>query len=188
MSLWIGGNDIAAFQAGLPVTDTIASYSSALDRLIGAEVNDLLLFEVPDVGFTPLVRNPASPLDPTDASNAAAALNSAFFDLVVAGLPDTVGVTRINTFDLTRTAFENPSFFGAAAAGPCTFNGRSLANCEQTTFWDPFHPTALIHDYVANEVRAAGIAPVPLPAAAWMLLSALAGLFVVQRRRRHSIA
>jgi phospholipase/lecithinase/hemolysin len=188
VSIWIGGNDIGAFAQGLPVANSIASYSSALSRLVGAGVSEFLLFEVPNVGFTPLVRNPASPLDPDAASRAAAALNSVFFDLVVAGLPDTIGVTRINTFDLTMTAFENPSFFGAAATGPCTFNGVPLADCSQTTFWDPFHPTSLIHDYVADEVRAAGIAPVPLPAAAWMLLSALAGLFVVKRRRGLAVA
>jgi outer membrane lipase/esterase len=182
--LWIGGNDIGAFSMGLPVADSIAAYSSALGRLIGAGVNDLLLFEVPNIGFTPLLQDPSSPLDPTDAGAASAALNAVFFDLVVAGLPSTVEVKRINTFDLTKTAFTNPGFFGAAAAGPCTFGGVSLADCTQTTFWDPFHPTATLHDFVANEVRAAGVTPVPLPAAAWMLLSALGGMMLMRRRRQ----
>jgi phospholipase/lecithinase/hemolysin len=118
------GNDIGAFAQGLPVANSIASYSSALSRLVGAGVSEFLLFEVPNVGFTPLVRNPASPLDPDAASRAAAALNSVFFDLVVAGLPDTIGVTRINTFDLTMTAFENPSFFGAAVRPVRTLSAR----------------------------------------------------------------
>ncbi len=183
VALWIGGNDIGAFAEGLPVADTIASYTSALGRVVGSGVTDLLLFEVPNVGFTPLVQDPKSPLDPVDAGLATAALNSAFFDLIVAGLPDAVDVRKIDTFALTQTAFENPSFFGAAATGPCTFQGQSLADCTQTTFWDPFHPTALVHDFVADQVRAAGIAPVPLPAAAWMLLAAIGGLFAMRRRR-----
>lgn len=188
VSVWIGGNDIGAFAQGLPVSESISAYSSALGRIIGAGVTDLLLFEVPDVGFTPLIQDPRSPLDPTDASNATAALNTAFFDLVVAGLPAAVDVKRINTFDLTRTAFVDPGFFGAAATGPCTVSGQTLADCTQTTFWDPFHPTALLHDFVANEVRAAGVAPVPLPAAGWMLLSAIAGILVIKRRRRVALA
>jgi phospholipase/lecithinase/hemolysin len=55
-------------------------------------------------------------------------------------------------------------------------SGQVLGECTQTTFWDPFHPTGSLHDFVANEVRAAGIAPVPLPAAGWMLLAALGAL------------
>jgi hypothetical protein len=46
----------------------------------------------------------------------------------------------------------------------------------------------LVHDFVAIEVRAAGVAPVPLPAAGWMLLSALAGMLVVKRRRARLVA
>jgi phospholipase/lecithinase/hemolysin len=188
VSLWIGGNDVAAFQTGLQPADTISKYSDALSRLAGAGVRDLLLFEIPDVGLTPLAQSPASGIDPAAATQAASALNTVFFDLVVANLPSSIDVKRIDTFSLTQTALTNPAFFGAAAAGPCTANGQFLADCAQTTFFDPFHPTALVHDFVADQVRAAGVAPVPLPAAGWMLLSALAGMLVVKRRRARLVA
>jgi phospholipase/lecithinase/hemolysin len=188
VSLWIGGNDVAAFPTGLNPADTISKYSDALSRLAGAGVQDLLLFEIPDVGLTPLVQSGALGIDPADATQAASALNTVFFDLVVANLPGSIDVKRIDTFSLTQTALTNPAFFGAAAAGPCTANGQVLADCAQTTFFDPFHPTALVHDFVADQVRAAGVAPVPLPAAGWMLLSALAGMLVVKRRRARLVA
>jgi phospholipase/lecithinase/hemolysin len=59
--LWIGGNDVAAFPTGLHPADTISKYSDALSRLAGAGVRDLLLFEIPDVGLTPLAQSPALP-------------------------------------------------------------------------------------------------------------------------------
>jgi hypothetical protein len=188
VSLWIGGNDVAAFATGLQPADTISKYSDALSRLAGAGVRDLLLFEIPDVGLTPLAQNPASGLDPVAATTAASALNTVFFDLIAAALPSTIDVKLIETFSLTQTALLNPAFFGAAAPGPCTFNGQVLADCATTTFFDPFHPTALVHDFVADQVRAAGVAPVPLPAAGWMLLSALIGMVAWKRRQRLAVA
>jgi phospholipase/lecithinase/hemolysin len=176
VSVWIGGNDIGAFTSGLSPDTSVAAYASALSRIVGTGVSDLLLFEIPDVGFTPLLQDFTPGADTAAASGATANLNTAFFDLVVASLPGSVSVTRINTFDLTQIAYENPAFFGAASAGPCTLSGQVLGECTQTTFWDPFHPTGSLHDFVANEVRAAGIAPVPLPAAGWMLLAALGAL------------
>jgi lysophospholipase L1-like esterase len=64
VSIWIGGNDIGAFAQGLPVANSIASYSSALSRLVGAGVSEFLLFEVPNVGFTPLVQESRVPARP----------------------------------------------------------------------------------------------------------------------------
>ena len=190
VALWIGGNDIAAFQSGLDPATTFAAYTSALTDLISVGVTDFLLFEVPDVGFTSLLQDftppPANPDDPTAAelaSEAAAGLNTLFFDIAVAALPDFVDVTLIETFELTRTAYEDPEFFGALATGPCVLpNIGQVADCSTNSFWDPFHPTGLIHSYVADEVKNAYLAPVPLPAAGWMLLAGLGGLAAFRRR------
>ena len=71
----------------------------------------------------------------------------------------------------------------ALIKGPCNLPGApDVADCATTTFWDPFHPTGLIHSYVTDEVRNAYLAPVPLPAAGWMLLAGLGGLAALRRR------
>lgn len=181
VAVWIGGNDIAAFASGLLPSSSVSAYGATLGALVGAGVRDFLLFEIPDVGFTPLVRDFGA-ADPGVASAGAAALNTAFFDLVVAGLPGFVDVTRIDTFDLTRTAYENPGFFGATSRGPCRLPIGPVADCDTTTFWDPFHPTSLVHGFVTEEVRAAYATPVPLPAAGWMLILAVGGLAALRRR------
>ncbi|NJN05841.1 MAG: hypothetical protein HC814_04965 [Rhodobacteraceae bacterium] len=56
VAIWIGGNDIAAFAEGLLQSTSISAYTATLDALIGVGVTDFLLFEVPDVGYTPFVR------------------------------------------------------------------------------------------------------------------------------------
>jgi hypothetical protein len=180
VAIWIGGNDIAAFASGLLPSKSVLAYGATLGALIGVGVTDFLLFEIPDVGFTPLVQ--ASGTDPAVASGAAAGLNTAFFDLVVAGLPGFVDVTRIDTFDLTRTAYDDPGFFGATSRGPCVLPAGPVADCNTTAFWDAFHPTSLVHGFVTDEVRAAYATPVPLPAAGWMLIAAVGGLAALRRR------
>ncbi len=190
VALWIGGNDIGAFQSGLSPLTSLELYTAALADLISVGVTDFLLFEVPDVGFTSLLQDftppPDNPDDPTAAelaSEAAAGLNSLFFDIAVAALPDSIDVTLIETFALTQTAYSDPEFFGAEETGPCVLPGvGQVADCTTTSFWDPFHPTGLIHSYVADEVRSAYLAPIPLPAAGWMLLAGLGGLAALRRR------
>lgn len=183
VAIWIGGNDIGAFETGLSPATSVSNYASTLNDLLSAGVSDFLLFEVPDVTYTPLIQDRGlgqSELE--EMSNAAANLNSAFFavaDSLLAGS----NTTRIETFDLTKVAYETPEFFGAEATGPCvTWTGDVLADCSTTSFFDPFHPTALLHDYLADEVRQIYTSPVPLPAAGWMLMAGVLGLVAIKRR------
>ncbi|MEE4188837.1 MAG: SGNH/GDSL hydrolase family protein, partial [Roseobacter sp.] len=57
VAIWIGGNDVGAFQAGLSPFTSRTAYASSLSALVDAGVRNFLLFEVPNVGFTPLVRS-----------------------------------------------------------------------------------------------------------------------------------
>ncbi len=198
VAIWIGGNDIRAFQTGLAPTTSQTVFRNTLEALIAHDVKNFLLFEVPDVGYTPLVRSgpdgaptPETLVASALASGASASLNGLFFDGlatpegffiegVVQGLDAGIHTTVIDAFDLTRLAYDVPDFFGADTRGPC--EGSEALNCEMTTFWDPFHPTARLHDYIADEVRAAYATPVPLPAAGWLLVAAVGGLVVMRRR------
>jgi hypothetical protein len=74
VSVWIGGNDIGAFTSGLSPDTSVAAYASALSRIVGTGVSDLLLFEIPDVGFTPLLQDFTPGADTAAASGATANL------------------------------------------------------------------------------------------------------------------
>ena len=184
VSIWIGGNDVAAFaDRSLSPDATIAAYTAALNDLVDLGVTDILLFEVPDIGFTPLAQD-FGVIDPAAASQASDDLNTIFFDVVAASLSDDVNVTVIETFELTETLYTDPEFFGATDSGPCILpEVGQVADCATTTFWDSFHPTGLVHSFVADEVRDAYASPIPLPAAGWMLLAGLGGLAALRRRQ-----
>ncbi|TNF59875.1 MAG: VPLPA-CTERM sorting domain-containing protein [Rhodobacteraceae bacterium] len=87
-----------------------------------------------------------------------------------------------------RVNSKTAGFFGVANADPCfdpdpgpaTFG--PLGDCSRTTFRDDFHPTALLHEFVANEVHAACATPIPLPAAGWLMVVAIGSLAVMRRR------
>ena len=193
-AIWIGGNDVGAIGAGQTTfTQTVTNYATSIAGLIGAGVRDFLVFEVPDVSFTPLVKSlPAG--NQQAAQEGSILLNAAFFGGTVPGfppfdgvtnlLPSGVNVTRIDAFALTQIAYETPEFFGVPRRGPC-FNSETftvLDDCSQTAFWDPFHPTAALHRYVTAEVRAAYAPAIPLPAAGWLLIAAMGGLVALRRR------
>lgn len=191
VAIWIGGNDVRPIIGGFPAQTSEDVFRSTLEALIAVDVRDFLVFEVPDVGATPLVQNlPEGFPEPDVFRDVASDLNDRFFgqDGVISELSPDVNVTFIETFRLTQLALTDPGFFGAAAAGPCRIQDPAsgqvvqLAPCELTSFWDPFHPTTRLHSFVADEVRAAYVAPIPLPAAGWLLIAAVGGLVALRRR------
>ena len=184
VAITIGGNDIGAFAEGLDPLVSFQAFGTALTDLISVGVTDFLLFTVPDVGSSYLLSD-LSPDGADDAArDASIGLNQLFFDVAVASLPDEINVSIIDAFSLTQTVYNDPGFFGAVTNVPCVIPGfeGGLPDCSLTTFWDPFHPTALVHDYIADEVREI-YAPIPLPAAGWMLLAGIGGLAALRRRR-----
>lgn len=206
VGITIGGNDIGAFASGLPTDVSRDAFDTAITDLITAGVSDFLIFNVPDVGSTPLVRD-FTPYETEEqraaaiqaATEASMFLNFLFFNDALSGIQveNDINVTIIDAFTLTQFAYGEPDFFGVDAAGPCnvpvpvipenpedevTFVLTNILDCTTTTLWDPFHPTSVVHNYIANEIRDI-YAPVPLPAAGWMLLAGIGGLVAMRRRK-----
>lgn len=191
VSMWIGNNDLIfngipshhAVSVGRQAARAVGDGALALR---GLGVRDVALFTMPDLGQTPLYALAGDPGAQKRASRGSAAYNRTLAHqtdrLEKAGM----NVITIDTAALFRALLADPEKFGVAnATVPCLAPGRPACSAEQAmqlAFFDPVHPNAVIHGEIA---AAAGgkIAPVPLPAPAFLLLGALAGLGLAARRR-----
>lgn len=191
VALWFGGNDVGAIIDGDYGPDTFQSaYSTALTTLYNDGFRDFLIFDVPDVSATPRVQfSGATPGQIGQVSGLSAALNDRL-GLAVAGLPADATVTRLPFFEPSQRLWTAPEDFGALGVGPCVLrDGLNVTpipgvDCDETTFWDDFHPTALVHEEIASRAEAAyDVAVIPLPASALLFLGGLGGLAVLRTRR-----
>ncbi len=189
-ALLYGANDLLAAigsQTGSDHLTTARNAASAVTAgalaLAGLGIEDLLIFNLPDLGRTPnyALFDPASPADAaTAAFNAQLALGQQLLGL------GGVNVTAIDTSALFDLLLDDPSRFGVANATlPCiipTVSVCSPAEAMQLAFFDPVHPNATIHQAIAGVVREE-LAPIPLPLLAPMLAADLAGLLLLRWRR-----
>lgn len=185
VSLFFGSNDVlSAFTAE---QDPVAAASAAADAVLGAiaglslfGIHDFLVLGLPD--FAGIPRLNTAPVE----VRAVASFAAQTFDLAVAngvaGLPSGVRVTQINTSSALANMIENPAPLGIVnTTEACLLVG--CINPGQFAFFDDIHPSGTVHEALADVVRSAYVAPIPLPAAGWALLMALAGLGVMGRRR-----
>ncbi len=202
--VWMGANDafrilddtaaqIAELQKADPGADTTPlvvnavlearlvaqTLAQAAQALRSGGLKDIVLMNLPDLGNIPLFAGNAAgqALASAVTGNFNAALAAASFD----GLK----VTRIDMAGLFDALAEAPESFGVSNLLNC-FNqfDPSQGLCtdpDQRAFFDLVHPNRVIHARVAEELRAV-VAPLPLPAAAWLLLAGVGGLVVLRRR------
>jgi phospholipase/lecithinase/hemolysin len=204
-TILIGGNDLLGIPSGATqaqgqtlLDDVVHNIDGAITTLAGEGAKNFLVLTVPDLGTTPAVVN-------TGAAANATAITAALNGELVGGNA-TSGVqslaqlaagagagVKINLFD-TAALFDqiaaNPASFGFSdVTDPCydVTTKTVCANPNSYMFWDVLHPTAAGHVLIGNGAAAVlGAAPVPLPAAAWLLMSGLGGCALLARRRRLS--
>jgi phospholipase/lecithinase/hemolysin len=208
---WIGNNDMLGLiedadltpEGGLTAGDqaalgaqaaglagTLVS-SAALLSTLGIE--DFVFLKLPDFGLIPRF----TLLDPVRVGVASlgAGLFNGALEEAVAGLGATGLRAGLFDFDSAlRGALADPGALGVTQPIlPClavigaTPAIADLVQCSQHFFYDDIHPTSTLHAELAREFRGVvAVAPVPLPAAGWLLLVALAGLGGLARAGRRA--
>ena len=180
--------EVAADVAG--AAEAVASAAASLS-LAGAK--DLLLFEVPDLGVTPLIQDLGVPGLP----EAATLLSLAFDGLVqmdIASAAPGLKVYAIDTVALIDNAVNDPHAFGFTnVTDPCwtgdksgyggggTLCSTNVAEQDKYLFWDDLHPTEAGHLLVAE----AGLQVLGVPeSSTWvMMLAGFGGIGLLAARR-----
>ena len=191
--LFIGGNDVLDIRdqtddtlaAGAISAATLA-VETALNDLIGAGAQSILVPNVFDIGLTP-----AAAADRALATQRSVEYNTA----LATTLADVESSQGINLFEydlfaLSQDIVADPGAFDLVnITDPCTdgnvLNPGFLGSCSdsvinQYAFIDDIHPTATVHDIIGNAL----VSAIPVPAALPLFASGLLVLGVWSRRRR----
>lgn len=204
VSLFAGSNDILGALGSFknPFKAAAEAAKQMLTTIVGLNslgVSDFIVLGLPDFGAIPRL-NGLPALIPAVATASAQTFNA----LVSGGidlLPADVNVTKVDVFSALRDVLADPDplgltnttdaclTFGKDGNGNPTISGL-CADPARYAFFDDIHPSGTVHAALASTVRAemvgnaqAEVAIVPLPAAGWALLAALAGLAAVSRHR-----
>jgi len=198
-AIWIGSNDLlqapstaTTAQDAELIGQVVDNIEGSINTLSAEGARNFLVLTVPDLGKTPAALA-AGATASADFSRFSASLNSVLVNgSTTSGIPSLAALAsrdgaHVSVFDayanLDQT-IANAAALGFTDVTDACFNGATeCANPNQYLFWDSIHPTAAAHALLGNQVAAAmGIAPVPIPAAAWLLLSGLGGLALLARR------
>lgn len=193
-TLFAGGNDIKGVAAGeIGPTEVFAASAvipSMVNQLIAAGAQSILVANVPNVGLAPIISAGGS--DPAQATGLTNGFNLGFAS--VGALNE---VVLVDTFS-TSNAIAADYATGGSQYGFTNINDscaidtasgvNTSGNCDSYLFYDLLHPTAAANNVIAgdalsaaeqlriNRATALGTTAVPVPAAAWLFISGLAGL------------
>lgn len=203
-TILFGGND--AFGAVGSDEDEVAAAEEAADAVVGA-ASTVLGFGIDTVAVITLPRLDTTPLYTLfqpDLADEAALFEETFNARLGEGLA-LLGAEGLDVREIDSRAFfaeltADPAAFGIdEPVLPCLFPSAEAAAalgqpqlCDLATqaptraFFDAVHPSGTVHQAFAGYVEAQltpPLAPIPLPAAGWLLLAGVGGLVMVRRRR-----
>ena len=171
-----------------------------VNQLIAAGAKSILVANVPNVGLAPIIALGGS--DPAQATGLTAGFNAGF--AAVDALPEVALVDTFTTSNDIAADIANggPIYGFNNANDSCAMHNEFGVNpdpsgsCDSYLFYDLLHPTAAANGVIAgaalgaaqqlraNRAAELGVAPVPVPAAAWLFVSGLAGLAGLRKARK----
>jgi outer membrane lipase/esterase len=191
-----GGNDIKgvaaqdwgpseAFAAAGAITPLV-------QQLIAAGAKSILVANVPNVGLAPIASASAAL-----ATTLTQGYNATFATIGI----DNPEVVLVDTYSTSVAIADDYDNNGSAAYGFTNISGscaidtetgvNTSGNCDSYLFYDLLHPTAAANNLIAADALAGAIqlrnnraAVVPVPAAAWLFMSGLAGLVGLRKARK----
>ena len=196
-TVWAGADDALALLANVS-TVTLASaaqtidtsttnVADAVDTLESHGARHILVLNMPNLGLTPRMLSADSTVP---YASYAATFYSQGFNLALGGKLDILqnsagfdaNIVQFNVFGAMTQVFNNAASYGFTNIMQPCLDTSTLSVCSDPNsyaFWDDVHPTAHLHQVLANEVLAA----VPEPAE-WVMLLAGLGMVVGWGRAR----
>ncbi len=193
-TLTVGGNDLRdAFTYATSFADitdiferSISAVVSLIAALGAAGAQDIVLFNVPNLGLVPQITllDSLGVVDAAAVSTLTAAYNdslAAALSAQLASLGMDLDVMIFDVYGLLTDVVLDPTAYGFAdSTSPCvSFLPDSPCDIPaEFVFWDGIHPTVAMHQVVAEQV----IALLPVPGS-WLLVILGAGVLGAVRRR-----
>ncbi len=205
-AVWAGANDALALFSSLSPSSTMTQVLASAANTIGTSTTNvtdavstlesrgarhILVLNLPDLGLTPraISENAVYPGFTTLAANYSLSFNqtlSGKLGTLQATPGFDAGIIQFNVFGALTQVLNDAAAYGFTdTTQGCLDTGTSSVCSDPGSyaFWDDVHPTARLHQVLANEVLAA----VPEPAE-WALLLAGLGMVTVLAKRRERVA
>jgi outer membrane lipase/esterase len=176
--VWGGANDFLLGGQTNPAI-SIANISTTITSLAGGGAKTFLLLNLPDLGDTPELLSTNNPAAIAGFSNLTSAFNSGLA-AAVPGLESSLGINifLLDVFGIAKELRNNPGSFGFTNTTDSALLTNNVANAGQYIYWDSVHPTARVHDIIAQ--RAAQLIPEP---STLMIAVVMAGGLLARRTR-----
>jgi outer membrane lipase/esterase len=175
--VWGGANDFFTGQTNPAIP--AANISSIISTLAGAGAKNFLVPNLPDLGDTAESIASGNPLVIAGSSAFSVAFNSALLS-GMNSLESSLGVTiyDLDVFSISKDIKNNPATYGFTNTTESALLTGNAANATQYVFWDGVHPTARVHEIIAQRA----LTLVPEPTSAFLVF--ITGSLVALRRRR----
>ncbi|MDB9445782.1 SGNH/GDSL hydrolase family protein, partial [Anabaena sp. CS-542/02] len=151
--IWAGANDFLSIPADVnqAITDAVNNISSAIGILAQSGAEEILVANLPDLGFIPALRN-------TPNAPGATAITTGFNTALSAALNNlapslNVNLSLIDNFALLQEDNSVLQEYGLTNYTTPLSNIIETLSADEYFFWDDRHPTTKAHQFIAENLR-----------------------------------